>query len=116
MKLFTKAAAAVSTAVLVGSLAACGGSDRPSQEELSDALTSEDSPLGTSGLPDDVADCMAGVFVDSDLSDETLQAIVDGDDGYEGSDEDRETLTSLQEDITTECMPEMETPESPDSE
>ncbi|OUZ11343.1 hypothetical protein BHE97_05770 [Aeromicrobium sp. PE09-221] len=117
MKPFTRAAAAVSTAVLVGSLAACGGgADRPSQQELADAITSEESPLGGAAVPDEMADCVAGVFVDSDLSDEALRAMADLDEDYEASEEDEETLGNLSQDVMTECTPEIETPGTPDSE
>lgn len=57
------------------SLTACGGSDRPSVEEVSAAMQKGDSSL----TDEAVADCMAKVFVNSDISDETLQKAVEDD-------------------------------------
>jgi hypothetical protein len=82
------------------SLTACGGGDdgRPSKDEVKKALTSKDSVFGSS-IPKAAADCVAGVFVDSDLSDKTLNAIVDGDEGYDGTDKDKKALSGLTADI-----------------
>ncbi|MBM9462832.1 hypothetical protein JL108_05175 [Aeromicrobium sp. YIM 150415] len=102
MKLFTKTAAAVSTAVLVGSLAACGGSDRPSQQEIADSLSSGDSALGTA-VPEEAADCFAKVFHESDLSDDALQSLIEGDEDFEASDEDKEAAEDVQTDLLEEC-------------
>ncbi len=102
MKLFTKAAAAVSTAVLVGSLAACGGTDRPSQDEISEALASGDSALG-SAIPEEGADCFAKVIHESDLSNDAIQALVDGEEDFDASDEDKEAAEGLQQDLVEEC-------------
>ena len=102
MKLFTKAAAAGSTAVLGGSRAACGGSDRPSQDEISEALASGDSALG-SAIPEEGADCFAKVIHESDLSNDAIQALVDGEDDFDASDEDKEAAEGLQQDLIDEC-------------
>lgn len=103
MKLFTKTAAAVSTAVLIGSLAACGGSARPSQQELADSISSGDSALG-SAIPEEAADCFAKVIHESDLSDDALQAMVDGEENYDASDEDKEAAEDLQTTLIDECQ------------
>lgn len=79
--------------------AACGGGggDRPTTNEISKALTGDDSVLGTS-VPKKAADCMAKVFEESKLSDKTLNALVEGDKDYENSD-DTKVLTSLADDL-----------------
>jgi hypothetical protein len=79
---------------------ACGGGgDRPSKTEVKEAITSKDSVFGTS-IPEKAADCIAGALVDSDVSDKTLQAIVDADKDYKGSDKDKDALNGLQSDLT----------------
>lgn len=80
------------------SLSACGGGDdggdRPSTSDVKKSLTSKDSVFGTT-IPEESADCVAGVLVDSDLSDKTLKAMVDGDKDYKGSKDDQKALASL---------------------
>src|SRR5690606_11780773 len=101
MKLYHKAAVALSTVALLGGLAACGGADRPSKDELADAMTSEDSVFGSAvgSAPDEMVDCMAGVLVDSDISDEALNAIVEGDEDYDASDEDEKAVNNVMSDM-----------------
>ncbi|TQK73209.1 MULTISPECIES: hypothetical protein [unclassified Nocardioides] len=71
----------VSSAVLLAvTLSACGGGGRPSQDEVADAIKDQ-IPGGSSALTDDVIDCIAKAVVDSDLSDETLNKMVDNDKG-----------------------------------
>lgn len=79
--------------------AACGGggSDRPSADEISKALTGDDSVLGTS-VPKKAADCMAKVFEESKLSDKTLNALIKGDKDYKNED-DTKVLTTLSTDL-----------------
>ncbi len=40
--------------------------------------------FGASGVDDETIDCIAKAFHDSDLSDDALQAIVDGDEDFDG--------------------------------
>jgi hypothetical protein len=81
------------------SLTACGGGDaRPTKAEVQKSLTSKDSVFGST-VPEKAADCVAGVLVDSDLSDKALKAIVDGDKGYDGSDKDQKALSGMTTDI-----------------
>ena len=82
--------------VVALSLTACGGGgdDRPSKAEVKKSLTSKDSVFGAT-IPESAADCVAGVLVDSKLSDKTLNAIVKGDKGYDGTKEDQKALSSL---------------------
>jgi hypothetical protein len=92
----------MSAAFIVAALAltsACGGSDgggRPTTAEVKKAITSKDSVFGTA-LPEAAADCVADALVKSQASDKTIQAIVDGDKDYKGTDKDQAALS----DITT---------------
>jgi hypothetical protein len=93
----------MSTAFIVAALAvtsACGGGgdERPTKAEIKTAITSEDGVFG-SAIPDEAADCVAGALVDSDVSDKTLNAIVEKDEDYKGTDKDKDALTGLQADI-----------------
>jgi hypothetical protein len=90
---------AVATAVLAVALSACGGGGgggRPSSDDIAKALKDQDNPAGATfggaDLSDDVVDCVAKAFHDSDLSDEALQAIVDGDEDFEGNKEDQKIV------------------------
>jgi hypothetical protein len=92
---------------LLAVLTACGGGGgRPSSEDIAKALKDEGNPagaaFGASGVDDKVIDCIAKAFHDSDLSDDTLQAIVDGDDDFRGDKDDEKILTDadFQADIT----------------
>ena len=63
---------AVATAVLALALSACGGL--------------------AAGASDDAIDCIAKALHDSDLSDDALQALVDGDEDYKGDKDDSEAM------------------------
>lgn len=81
---------------------ACGGDDggdRPSKAEVKKSITSKDSALGT--VPDKAADCVAGLLVDSKVSDGALKAIVDQDKKYKASKKDEKALQELQTDLGT---------------
>lgn len=67
-------AGAVSLIVLT---AACGGADRPTKAALAEQFESQSSD--TVPIDADVADCMADEVHGSDMSNDTLQDIVDGD-------------------------------------
>lgn len=100
----TRAPQLIASAFLVLTLAtACGGDGRPSVDELSDALQSDDNVLGT-GLEKDQADCVAEAFHDSDVSDDTLRALVDGDEDYEGDESDRDAFNDISTESVAECM------------
>jgi hypothetical protein len=77
-------------------LTACGGGGRPSSDDIAKALKDKGNPagaaFGSSGAADDAIDCIAEALHDSDLSDDALQAIVDGDKGFGGSKKDTEAL------------------------
>ena len=85
-------------------LAGCGGGDgggRPSVDEISEALQGGSSVTEDMGIDVDAetADCMAEAFHDSDVSDEALRAMVDGDEGYEGDEDDAAAFTAAGEDM-----------------
>ncbi|RYB94089.1 hypothetical protein EUA93_06840 [Nocardioides oleivorans] len=86
-------------------LTGCGGDGggRPSVDELSTAFQDEDNVMNL-GLTETQADCVAEAFHDSDVSDETLQAIVDNDEDYEGGDDDEKALESISTDSIATCM------------
>lgn len=95
----TLTAAFVVAALSLTSACGGGGGDRPSKAEVKSALTKKDNVFGTT-IPAKTADCIAGALVDSKVSDKTLQAIVDGDEKYKGSDKDKDALNGLQSDLT----------------
>lgn len=84
--------------------AACGGSDRPTQGEVSKSLSSKGSVL-PSAMPKKQANCVAKVLVDSDLSDKTLKALVTQDKKYKGTKKDNKILSGLSATITKDCAP-----------
>ena len=111
----TLSALAASSALLF-TLSACGGGDggRPSVDDISESL--QDSDIMGGEVDAKVADCVAEAFHDSDLSDDALQAIADGDEDYDASDEDTEALSSVSTDSVAECagveMPETDAPDT----
>lgn len=90
-------------------LSACGEKDsaagRPTVDQINSALT--DGPFGDelglkdAGVPDRVFTCIAQKIEDSKLSDAALQALVDGDKGYQPSDTDQNAISGLQSQILT---------------
>ena len=70
--------AAILTAVGL-TLSACGGA--PSKDDLSESLAENGD------LPEDLADCIAEELLDSDLSDDQLNAFVDDEDDLPNDDE-----------------------------
>ena len=89
---------------LLAVLTACGGGGgRPSADEVADALKDKDNPAGQAftagGATDEAIDCIAEALHESDLSDDVLQAIVDGDEDYEGSSEDEDAFAGLVDEL-----------------
>lgn len=70
--------------------AACS-SGPPSQDDLTESLTEEGD------LPEDLADCVAEALLDSDLSDDQLNAVADDDRSDLDSDEEAEVLEVIGE-------------------
>lgn len=103
MKTKIAAGFAVSTLLIAS---ACGGG-RPSVDEIADALEDSDNPVTVASggvINEDNSECFAEIFHESDLSDDTLQAIVDGDEDYEGDEDEEEALESISEDDIMECI------------
>lgn len=87
------AASAILALALV--LSACGGGGRPSEGDIAEALKS-DPDLNSSGdIPDEQIECVAEALHDSDVSDEVLQAMVDGDEDYTPSGDDQAELSRV---------------------
>lgn len=89
---------------LLAVLTACGGGGgRPSQDDIAKALKDKGNPAGaafqTTAASDDMIDCIAKVLHDSDLSDDALQALVDGDSDYAGDKDDAEAISGLADDM-----------------
>ena len=83
---------------------ACGGgSERPTEGEVSKSLSSKSSVMPTA-IPKKQADCVAKVLVKSDLSDKTLTALVKQDEKYKGTKKDQKVLTGLGTKITKDCL------------
>jgi hypothetical protein len=88
---------------LLAVLTACGGSGggRPSEDDIAKSLKDSGNPVSAmaAGASDDQIDCIAKALHDSDLSDDALQALVDGDEDYEGDKDDEEALTGMAADF-----------------
>lgn len=95
---------AVPVAALALSLAACGGSSRPSADDVADGIQKvyEDQGLGEV-MTDDVASCFAEALVDSDLSNETLTYIAGGEDKQK-NEEEKAMTTQIFQDRQEECL------------
>lgn len=91
---------AVAALSLTSACGGDGGGDRPSQSDIKKAITNKDGVFG-GAIPDEAADCVAKSLVDSKLSDKTLNAIVENDKDYKGSDKDKKALQDVQGDLTT---------------
>lgn len=95
----TAIAVALSTLVV---LAGCSGEGRPSVDDVEGGLTVQ---LEDTTTEPEVLGCLAGLFHDSELSDEALRAIADQDDGFEADAEDAAVLAELSADAATSCGP-----------
>jgi len=91
---------------LLLALTACGGGERPTTGDVAAALKDKDNEVAaqlTSAfgelLDDEIVDCIAKVLHDSPVSDDTLQAIVDGDSDYKGSDKDSDAIRDASDGI-----------------
>lgn len=85
---------------LAFTLSACGGA--PSKDELAEQLVDD------AGLTEEQADCVAEKVLDSDLSDEQLDALDnDSDDSGLSADDEAEVIEVVGT-ATTECVTEEE--------
>lgn len=93
----------VGVAALVLVLSACSGgsSDRPTSDELADAIRSGNSGIGVS---EDKAECVAKVLVDSDLSDGALRRYTGDNDAEELGDADDKAFNAVLTSIQEECQ------------
>ena len=97
---------------LLAVLTACGGGGRPSEDDIAKALKDKDNPAGRgvrrdpAGRATTIIDCIAKALHDSDLSDDALQAIVDGDEDFKGSkgDDDRRARTRTSRPTSPKCI------------
>jgi hypothetical protein len=90
---------------LLAVLTACGGGGgRPSTDDIAKALKDKDNAagqaFGSTGASDEAIDCIAKALHDSDLSDDALQSIVDGDEDYEGDEDDQKAVEDAIGDMT----------------
>ena len=96
---------ALPIAALAFSLAACGGQSRPSADDVADGF--QDVFEGTAQeevMTDEVALCFAEALVDSDLSNETLTYIADGEDKQKNQ-EEKDLTTQIIQDKQADCIP-----------
>jgi len=81
-------------------VSACGGGgDRPTTADVTRALEDKDNAVAQQFtaefgdlLDSDTIACIAKVLHDSDVSDDTLEAIVEGDADYKGTDKEADAL------------------------
>ncbi len=101
----TKIVAPILWVALVATLTGCGLGGRPSEDELADALRDPTNFVSVAGLTTDEAtiDCLAEAIHDSDVSDDSLQAIVDNDRTYGGNPDDADAVAGLQAAMAT-CL------------
>ena len=72
----SKRLALVAVTSILAFTAACGGG-RPSTGQLSEAIQEESG--SSAAITEEIADCLAEKLQESDISDDTLQKVVDGD-------------------------------------
>jgi hypothetical protein len=90
---------------LLLALSGCLLGGRPSEDELAEALRDPTNVASIAGITTDEAtiDCLAEALHDSDLSDESLQAIVDNDETFDGNPDDADALAGVVTAMTA-CM------------
>ncbi len=94
-------AGALAAGVLVLLTLASCGTGRPDIDELATALQKPDSIVPVTA---ERADCVAQVLHDSNVSDETLKAITEGDANYSASGDEQNTLTQALAEAQTACV------------
>jgi len=100
----TRLLMALPIAALAFSLAACGGAARPSEADVSQGLQKffADQP-GYEAITEDVTECLAGYLVDSELSNETLTYLADGEDKQK-NEADKALTTQILQDNIQDCI------------
>ena len=73
----------------------------PPTDEIAKALKDNDNATSglAAGASDEAIDCIAKALHDSDLSDDALQALVDGDEDYKGDKDDSEAMVDVASDF-----------------
>ena len=97
--------AGLALALLTGlvALSGCSGADPKDVAQIADADSASDGPLAIP-LDQDLAECRARIYLESDLSDEAIAAIKQGEPPAPKTKEDIEVLTQIAEDIATTCI------------
>ncbi|MFS0894251.1 hypothetical protein [Microbacterium sp. 179-I 3D3 NHS] len=96
---------ALPIAALAFSLAACGGPSRPSADDVADGF--QEVFEGTAQeevMTDEVSLCFAEALVDSDLSNETLTYIANGEDKQKNQ-EEKDLTTQIIQEKQADCIP-----------
>jgi hypothetical protein len=100
----TRLLMALPIAALAFSLAACGGASRPTADQVATGLTEFFDEQGMGDVVDkEAATCFAEKLVDSELSNETLNYLANGED-KQSSVEDRDLTTKILEDNLDVCI------------
>lgn len=87
------------TLVAISILLSSCSAGRPSEEDLSHGIQQKSNVLGVSNMPPKQADCLAAELRESGLSDDTLNAIADGDTEYKNGDADAKIMIGLAEEV-----------------
>ncbi|CAN5263142.1 hypothetical protein BH09ACT10_BH09ACT10_31080 [soil metagenome] len=92
-------------AIVAFALSACDGgdSDRPSVEAVARALSSKSTGVQVT-LTTNQANCLAKVLVDSDVSNDALEAVIAFDNSFKASKVDTEALTGGTATASAACM------------
>jgi hypothetical protein len=95
---------ALPAAALALSLAACGGATRPTEDQVATGLTKYFESAGQGDVfNEDAAECFAGHLVDSELSNETLNYLANGEDKQKDQ-KDKDLTTKILTDNMADCM------------
>lgn len=95
---------ALPIAALAFSLAACSGASRPTSDDVATGIQQVFEEQGQGDLAtDEVASCLADALVDSELSNETLTYIANGEDKQKDEADKDLTTKIIQENVET-CM------------
>ena len=95
---------ALPIAALAFSLAACGGASRPSEDDVAKGLSQFFESQGMGDQIDaDASECLAEYLVDSDLSNETLTFLANGEDKQK-NEADKALTTQIISDNVQECI------------
>ncbi|RKN66592.1 hypothetical protein D7252_02610 [Microbacterium sp. CGR2] len=99
----TRLLLALPIAALAFSLAACGGSSRPSEGEVAKGLVQFFESQGQADLlTEDASECLAEYLVDSELSNETLTYLANGEDKQK-DEADKDLTTKIIQEHAQEC-------------